>query len=79
MHYFNRSLYYFERDNNKDALLYIKKSNDYYRNLRSEIIEGSILRNLIVETEYSDISIVNYLLRYYKISKKKKEKDHKCN
>lgn len=75
IYYFNCSLYALDDEDYKTALNYIRTSVGLYTNERNNFMMRTILRNMIADSEFDDVSIVNYITLYYDLTEKKSEKD----
>ena len=76
LHFFNRALYYCEREKFEEALTSLRRGNELYDSNRAKLIEGSILGQLIVDTEKSNIDLIQYLISYYKVSTTQVQKEN---
>jgi tetratricopeptide (TPR) repeat protein len=79
LHLINRSLYLSDRKKNKEALGCLKRAHQFYKGPTLDLIEGSVLAELISTTELDNIDMIDYLTRYYSICSAKSEKQRSLN
>lgn len=74
LHFINRSLYLSDRKKHLEALNCLSRARQLYQGPTLDLIEGSVLANLIQKSELDSIAIVNYLTRYYSVCGSNPEK-----
>lgn len=74
LHLINRSLYLSDKKKYKDALACLKRARQLYQSPTLDMIEGSVLSELMSTTEIENIDMVDYLTRYYSICGTKPER-----
>lgn len=78
MHLMNRALVLQDRDEHKEALEMYYMAETYFDSPVLQYMEGGILSNLISETSYENIDIIDYITRLYAITESEvgKERVH---
>lgn len=75
LQFFNKALYYNDVKENKKALEFAQKAQAVYSSDRNTYLIGGLLGELIRETTFDNVLIVDYITQYYAMTDKKSEKD----
>lgn len=75
LHFFNRALVLQDEKDFKGAMEMGKRSQELYPTNRVDYLIGGILVDLILNTPYEEVRLVDYLTRYHNLVQKQPDKD----